>query len=320
MRSPRPLPKSIVFIQVIRHVYIVRLAGIDLNLLTSLDAVLETQNLTLAAKQLGVTQPAVSHALKRLRDLLGDPLLVRTKRGMTPTPRALELRPAVRDALAAAATVLQAAPAFDPSTARRTFAIALDDRTAFQVLPALTDRLLRDAPGVTVEVRPVLPERFTEALTSELDLVIGVFRDAPVNLRQQILWSEEFVCVVRRGGPAARGTFDLARYVALPHLFVAPRGLPGSPLDDTLARKGHQRRIVMTVHHFLVAPHIVAATDLVWTAPRGLARAFAEHLPLTLRDPPLAIPGFDVTARWHVRLDRDPGLAWLRETLRSVAP
>jgi DNA-binding transcriptional LysR family regulator len=104
-------------------------------------------------------------------------------------------------------------------------------------------------------------------------------------------------------------------------LFVAPRGLPGSPLDDRLARKGlPRRRIVMTVPHFLVAPHIVASTDLVWTAPRFLAKAFAEHLPLTLREPPLEIPGFEVKARWHVRLDRDPGLAWLRGLVRAVAP
>jgi DNA-binding transcriptional LysR family regulator len=296
----------------------VRLAGIDLNLLTSLDAVLETQNLTLAARRLGLTQPAVSHALKRLRDLLGDPLLVRTKRGMTPTPRALELRPAVRDALAAAAAVLQAAPAFDPATAQRTFAIALDDRTAFQVLPAVANRLMQDAPGVRIEVRPVAIERYTEALASDLDFAVGVWRDTPLNVREESLWKEEFVCVVRRGSPVARGPFDLARYLSLSHLFVAPRGLPGSPLDDLLARRGHHRKIAMTVNSFLVAPQIIAATDLVWTAPRGLAKAFAEQLPLTLREPPLALPGFEVKARWHVRLDRDPGLAWLRGMLRSI--
>jgi DNA-binding transcriptional LysR family regulator len=188
-----------------------RLAGIDLNLLTSLDAVLETQNLTLAARRLGLTQPAVSHALRRLRELLGDPLLVRTKRGMTPTPRAIELPPAVRDALAAAAAVLQAAPAFDPATAQRAFSIGLDDLCAFQILPALADRLAREAPGVRLEVRPVPPERFTEALATDVDLIVSVFRDAPPNVRDQLLWNEEFVCVVRRGSPAARGPFEHAR-------------------------------------------------------------------------------------------------------------
>jgi DNA-binding transcriptional LysR family regulator len=215
--------------------------------------------------------------------------------------------------------VLQAAPAFDPATAQRTFAIALDDRTAFQVLPALADHLMREAPGVRVDVRPVAIERFTEALASDLDLVVGVFASEQPNLRDQVLWNEEFVCVVRRGSSAARGVFDLARYLSLPHLFVAPRGTPGSPLDDLLARRGHHRKVVMTVNHFLVAPQIVATTDLVWTAPRGLARAFAEQLPLTLRDPPFQLAGFKIKARWHVRLDRDPGLAWLRQTLSSIA-
>jgi DNA-binding transcriptional LysR family regulator len=128
------------------------------------------------------------------------------------------------------------------------------------------------------------------------------------------------VCVVRKGSAAARGPFDLARYLSLRHLFIAPRGLGGSPIDDQLARKGHRRTIALTVPHFLVAPHIVAATDLVWTAPVRLARAFAEHLPLTLREAPLSIAGFSVGVRWHARLDRDPGLAWLKKTLLEVSP
>jgi DNA-binding transcriptional LysR family regulator len=297
----------------------VRLAGIDLNLLTSLDAVLETQNLTVAAKRLGLTQPAVSHALKRLRELLGDPLLVRTKRGMQPTPRALELRPAVRDALAAAAAVLQAAPAFDPATSQRVFSIAAVDQAMFQILPALANRLVA-APGIRLDIRPGQSDRMTEALASDLDIAVGVFRDAPAGVRDEVLWKEDFACVVRRGSPAARGPFDLARYLSLRHLLIAPRGLPGSPLDDQLARKGHTRTIALIVPHFLVAPHVVAATDLVWTAPGRLAKAFAEQVPLTIRDVPFALAGFSLVMRWHLRLDRDPGLAWLRETLRSIAP
>lgn len=296
-----------------------RLAGIDLNLLTSLDAVLETQNLTVAAKQLGLTQPAVSHALKRLRELLGDDLLVRTKRGMQPTPRALELRPAVRDALAAAAAVLQAAPAFDPATSQRAFSIVAPDQVAFHVFPALANRLI-EAPGLRIDLRPAQSDRMTEHLATDLDLAVGVFRDAPAGVRTEPLWKEDFVCVVRKGSPAARGPFDLARYLSLRHLLVAPRGTAGSPLDDLLAKKGHRRTIAMILTHFLVAPQIVATTDLAWTAPGGLARRFAEQLPLTIREPPITPPGFTVSMRWHVRLDRDPGLAWLREMLRELKP
>lgn len=296
-----------------------RLAGIDLNLLTSLDAVLETQNLTLAAKRLGLTQPAVSHSLKRLRELLGDPILVRTKRGMTPTPRALELRPAVRDALAAAAAVLQAAPAFDPRASQRAFAIALPDQAAFQMLPLLANELT-DAPGLRIDVRPLQHDRIVEELGRDLDLAISVFRDAPAGIREQVLFKEEFVCVMRRGSPAARGPWDLARYLACRHLMIAPRGLIGSPLDELLAKRGQARSISMLVPHFLVAPHIVATTDLVWTAPQRLAVAFAEQLPLTTREVPFRVPGFTIVMRWHMRLDRDPGVIWLRETLKRCAP
>lgn len=292
-----------------------RLAGIDLNLLTSLDALLATQSVTRAARELGRTQPAVSHALRRLRELLGDELLVRTPAGMQPTARAHELRPAVRAAITAAEAVLQEAPAFDPARAERTFVVSMPDQTAFLLLPPLIARLSREAPGVRIDVPP-LPQH---TLDDALDLAIGVFRDEPATVREEPLFREEFACVIRRGSAAARGPFDLKRFVSLPHLLVAPRGLPGSALDDVLARAGERRRIVLTVPHFLVAPHVIATTDLVWTAPARIARAFA-HLPLTLREPPVRTEGFALAMRWHVRLDRDPGLRWLRGVLREVAP
>ncbi|HEU0036720.1 MAG TPA: LysR family transcriptional regulator [Kofleriaceae bacterium] len=294
-----------------------RLAGIDLNLLTSLDALLEAGSVTRAARTLGVTQPAASHALARLRALLGDPLLVRTPTGMRPTTRALELRPAVRAALAAAEVVLQAAPAFDPATVERTFAVAFADMVAFQLLPRVAARIARDAPSVRLQVRPTPQDSYTDALARDLDLAVGVFRDHPAGVRDQVLWRDDFVCVVRKGSAAARGPFDLARYLALSHIVIAPRGGPGTPLDDQLARRGHTRRIALTVPHFLVAPHVVLATDFVWTAPASLARALAAQFPLTLREPPLAIPGFDVVMRWHLRVDRDPGIAWLRSVLSA---
>jgi DNA-binding transcriptional LysR family regulator len=146
-----------------------------------------------------------------------------------------------------------------------------------------------------------------------------VFRDQPAGARTEPLFREEFACVIRRGSAAARGRFDLKRYLALPHLLVAPRGVPGSPLDERLARAGQRRRVVLMVPHVLVAPHVIATTDLVWTAPGGLARAFG-HLPLVIREPPLRSEGFTVSMRWHVRLDRDPGLRWLRGLFHEVAP
>jgi DNA-binding transcriptional LysR family regulator len=298
----------------------VRLAGIDLNLLTSLDVLLDEASVTRAAKRLGKTQPAVSHNLRRLRELLGDPLLVRTPRGMQATPRAHELRPAVRAALEAAETVLQAAPRFDPARAERSFVLAMADQAAFQLLPPLVQRLATAAPGITLQLRPPPVDLAAALSEGELELAIGVFGDSPSGIRSELLWTETFACVVRRGGPGARGPFDLRRYLARPHLLVAPRGRPGSIVDDLLARDHLRRRVAVVVPHFLVAPAIIAASDLIWTAPAGLAHALAARYALTVRPPPLAIPSFAIAMRWHLRIDRDPGLAWLRALLREVAP
>jgi DNA-binding transcriptional LysR family regulator len=298
-----------------------RLAGIDLNLLTALDALIDESNVTRAAGRLGVSQPAASHALSRLRDLLGDPLLVRTPAGMQLTPRAAELRPALRAALAAAEAVLQAVPAFDPTTADRAFAATIPDQAGFQLLPAIATRLAAEAPKVRLELRPP-PRDLDVALgTGDLELVVSVFHDAPpASLRQRLLWRERFACVVRKGSAWARGPLDLDRYLAARHLLVSPGGTPGSLVDDTLALVGRRRQVAMAIPQFLIAPAIVAASDLMWTAPAALARAFADILPLTIREPPIELPGFDVSVRWHVRLDRDPGLAWLRDVISAASP
>lgn len=293
-----------------------QLAGIDLNLLTALDALLEERNVTRAARRLGRTQPAVSHALRRLRDLLGDELLVRAPAGMLPTPRALAVRPALRAALEAAAHVLGPAPQFEPATADRTFTLFAADQVAFVLLPPLLARLGKEAPRVRIHVRPV-PQG---GVGDDSELAIGVFNDQPASVVQEPLFSSGFACVLRRGSAATRGRFDLERFVGLDHLQIAPRGIPGGPLDDELARVGRTRRIAVSVPHFLVAPYIVATSDLVWTAPSDLAHHFVRRLPLSLRPLPIALPAFTVMMRWHRRVDRDPGLAWLRARLHEVSP
>ena len=292
-----------------------RLSGIDLNLLTTLDALLAEQNVTRAAKRLGISQPAVSHSLKRLRDLLDDELLVRGKVGMIATPRALELRAPLRIALDAAEVVLRAAPGFDPATADRTFVMLMADQESFLLLPLLAERLAREAPGIRIDVRP--PPN--DVIGNDIELAVGVWSDVPANVMQQPLWRESFVCVLRKGSAAARGTLDRKRYLAASHVVVAPRGTPGSVVDDLLAKGGERRSVTLRVAHFLVAPHVVATTDLLWTAPEGIARVFVDYLPLVIREAPLPVNGFTVSMRWHVRVDGDPGLAWLRGVLREIA-
>jgi DNA-binding transcriptional LysR family regulator len=296
-----------------------RLAGIDLNLLTALDALLDESNVTKAASRLGVSQPAASHALGRLRELLGDPLLVRTPAGMQLTPRAAELRPALRAALAAAEVVLQAAPVFDPATAERTFVATIPDQAGYLLLPAIANRLAAEAPRVRLELRPAVDDLERALGTGEVELVVARYRDAPPpSLRERPLWTERFACVVRKGSAAARGPLDLDRYLSVRHVVVSPNGTPGSLVDDELGKLGVRRHIAMVIPQFLIAPAIVATSDLMWTAPLGVARAFADQLPLTIREPPLELPRFEMGVRWHVRLDRDPGLAWLRGVVDQV--
>jgi DNA-binding transcriptional LysR family regulator len=299
----------------IRHVDGVNFAAIDLNLLTSLDALLAEQNVTRAAKRLGLSQPAVSHALRRLRELLDDPLLVRDKAGMSATPRALALRGPVRTALDAAEVVLRSKPVFDPATAERAFVVSMADQSSFVLLPRLVERLAREAPGIRIDVRPP-----SHQLQDDSELAIGVFEAAPSGVEEEPLWHEDFVCLLRKGSPGARGPLDRKRYLGLSHLVVAPRGAPGGYVDDLLARTNEKRTVALRVPHFLVAPHIVAATDLVWAAPESIARVFVEQLPLVARDMPVRLDGFTVTMRWHTRMDSDPGLTWLRGVMREIAP
>jgi DNA-binding transcriptional LysR family regulator len=267
-----------------------------------------------------------SQAEKEVRDQLTaaqESLQIIQSSGAGDQKAALALQGEIRQlkkALEAAETVLQAAPRFDPARAERSFVLAMADQAAFQLLPPLVQRLAAAAPGITLQLRPPPADLAAALSEGEFELAIGVFGDSPSGIRSELLWTETFACVVRRGGPGTRGPFDLRRYLARPHLLVAPRGRPGSIVDDLLARDHLRRRVAVVVPHFLVAPAIIAASDLVWTAPAGLAHALAARYALTVRPPPLAIPSFAIAMRWHLRLDRDPGLAWLRSLLREVAP
>ncbi|MDB4931794.1 MAG: LysR family transcriptional regulator [Myxococcaceae bacterium] len=296
------------------------LAAVDLNLLVTLEALLAERSVTRAARRLGLSQPALSHALQRLRDLFGDPLFLRAPGGLLPTDRALELSAPLAAALDAVRLALSGPAAFDPATARRTFAVATADHGSFVLLPELWATLNAEAPGVDVSVRvDTVDQGRRELLDGELDLLIGPYQREVAGYYRQRLLHERFVCVLRKGHPAARGGLTLDKWLALPHLLVAPRGKPGSAVDTALAAVGRARRVGLMVPQFLVAPHVVAGSDLVWTAPERMARAYAKLLPLVLRPVPIALEGFTVWQSWHERRHRDPGHAWLRARVHAVA-
>lgn len=297
------------------------LAAVDLNLLRVLDVLLAERHVTRAAARLGLTQSAASHALARLRAQLGDPLLVRGPRGaLVPTARAEALQPVVAHALAELAAVWRGG-GFAPATARRTFHLAGGDYAELVLLPALVARLAALAPGVDLFVRTV-PEDVAGALASgAVDVVLAPARprDLTGGCFQRALFDEAFTCAVRAEHPGARGRLTLDRFCALDHLLIAPRGTAGGFVDDALASLGRQRRVALAVPHFLIAPLVLAGTDLIATVPRRIATAFAPMVALALRPPPIELTGFTIHMLWHERAAADPAQRWLRDQIVAVA-
>lgn len=298
------------------------LSGVDLNLVVALDALLAERHVTRAAAKLGITQSAASHALARLRDLLGDPLLVRGPRGaMVPTPRASELAPAIHRLLDELAGVLRGQGGFDPATATHTFRIGAADYVELVLLPRLVERLSRIAPGIDLWVHSFGDWGDAELAAGVLDVVIGPPRRAsrPAGSYEKVLFEESFTCVVRKGHPLAGTRMTLPRYAAANHVLVAPRGTPGSLVDDALAAEGRARRIAVAVPHFLVVPYVVAASDLIATLPSRVAALFAETAGLARMPPPVELAPFHMAMAWHERMHDDVRHRWLREQLLAVA-
>jgi DNA-binding transcriptional LysR family regulator len=307
---------------VIMHAEHTDLSGVDLNLVLALDALLAERHVTRAAARLGITQSAASHALARLRDLLGDPLLVRGPRGtMVPTPRATSLAPAIHRILVELSAVLRGDAAFDPATARRTFRIGTSDYVELVLMPRVVERINRIAPNVDLWLH-TLADHGDEALTAgTIDVVIGPPRGTarPAGSYEKLLFDESFTCIVRKDHPLADARLTLARYCAAAHLLVAPRGTPGSFVDDALAAVGRTRRVALAVPHFLVVPHLIASSDLIATLATRIAETFAKSLGLVTMPPPLALPRFQIALAWHERNHDDPPHRWLREQILTVA-
>ena len=290
----------------------------DLNLLLCLHALLEERSVSRAAVRAGLSQPAMSRALARLRDHLDDALLVRNGRGMSATRRAEALALPLRALLGDLDGLLGNRPTFTPASAERVFRIGTADYGAAVLIPPLLARVAREAPGVVVEVHPV-PDDVGGALESgRLDVAVIPRRAAIAGLVWRHLFAEHFVCVVRGGHPrAGRKPLTLDDFCALGHIVVVPSGRPGSPVDDALARRGRKRHVVLRLPSFLVAPMVVASSDLVVTTPARLAERFAG-LPLVTHVPPLAIPGFRVALGWHERHRGEPGHVWFRGIVAEV--
>ncbi len=294
-------------------------ADLDLNLLVSLDALLETRSVTLAAQRVGLSQPAMSHALARLRTSFGDALLVRSRGQWTLTRRATQLVTPLQDALRGVRAVLAPPQDVVPATMTRTFTLAVADYGEFIVLPRLVAQLAREAPHVQVVSLPWRGQALELLDAGEADVWVGVNPPEAPQLYVQKLLSERYLCAVRRGHPLAKRTMTLKAFVGLKHVQIAPGGKPGGPLDDALAAVGLTRVVAVRVPHFLVAPHLVLKTDMVLTAPARILLPLERRLGLHLFEPPLTLPGFSLVQGWHARDHADPGHQWLRAQLLAAA-
>lgn len=312
------------------------LGKIDLNLLVAFDALARERHVTRAAERLHVTQSAMSHALGRLRELLGDQLLVRGRGGMVLTPRAEELRVPVRSGLTTLGRALAQPRGFDAATARRAFRLASPDLFDVLVVPPLLERVRREAPGVDVAVTPVDERALGERLEAgEVDAGVvpqleGVKLELPQAPTQGLLRSrlfrDRFVCLLRADHPclaSARGRraaprLSLETFAALSHALVSPTGEGRGFVDQLLEARGLTRRVALRVPHFYSALAIVEKSDLVVTAPSALSLLIAPGQRVVALRVPLPVPEHSVNLVWHERFSKDPGHAWLRGVVAGV--
>lgn len=298
----------------------VHLQSLDLNLLLVLRAVLKERSVTRAAKSLGLSPSATSHALSRLREVLGDPLVVRTGRGLSVTPRAEAMSQKLDAALASLEAVIAPPEQFSAASSSHRFRVASADYAELVLLPPLAARLSSVAQGVGIWTTSAASDTVDELRRGDVDVVIGVGQaNTPPDVHARDLWDERFVCLVRDGHALLRGKVTPERFARARHAFIAPRGKPGGIVDSVLEGLGLAREVAVAVPHFLVAPHIVAETDLVLTVPERIARRFTGILPVRVFESPIALPGFTLRMFWHDRTHRDPAHLWFRGEVAEVA-
>jgi len=263
----------------------------------------------------------MSHSLSELRHLLGDPLLVRSGRGMVLTPRAEALVSPLHTLLMDAERLLGGGATFDPATTARRFVIAATDFLATVLMPALLDAAAREAPGTSLEIVPSSRRGNAWLLeTGDVDLALGAIVDEAPGIRRMDLLTEGFACAARKGHPRIDGALDLESYAETPHLLITLGDDTGPTwVDQALAKLGRKRHVAARVRYFMAAPLIVAQSDLLLTAPSMLIRYFAELVPLQVLRPPIDLPTFPEEAYWHQRFDEDPAHTWLRNLVKKTA-
>ena len=304
---------------------------LDLNLLRVFDEVMAERSLTRAARNLSLTQPAVSNALRRLRETLGDELVHRSGQGMAPTPRAVAIWPAVREALRQLQESL-VPNEFVPAQATLTFVLAMADATAASLIPGLNDTLEQEAPGIALRVIPLTTRDPRELLDNEsCDLAVGYFPSVVPDLTAkaqngetmpfffQRLYEGEYVCVMRKDHPLASGPFTLNRYCSARHMLVSFSGRSYGFIDESLAALGRERRVVLTVNQFFTAGRVVANSNLLTVLPRHFVQVTGIADQLAQRPLPFKVSPVHVDALWHRRSQQQSAHLWLLNAVTRAA-
>ena len=295
------------------------LMTLDLNLLRVLEALYVHGKASTAAEALGISQPAVSNALRRLRDHFGDELFTRTPQGMVATPLGERLAGAAVQALAALRDGLDPGGAFDPTSSERTFTLVMSDIGEIAFLPELLVFLQEQAPRIRIETTTLSVAETRLAMESgAVDLAVGFLPDLKTGFYQQRLFEQKYVCMVRAAHPAIGDSLSMKGFLAARHAVVKARGTGHGIVETMFERAGLVPDVVLRLPHFLAVPTVIAQTDLLVTVPQRLGEVFARMLPVRLLPHPLKIPAFQVNQYWHRRYHRDPANQWLRSHLARL--
>lgn len=292
----------------------------DLNLLPIFLALMDERNVTRAARRLGMTQPALSNALNRLRDTLRDPLFIRERYGMKPTQMAEELAPVVRAALAGLDDAILGQQQFDPALATRQFTVAPNSYVEFVLMPVIAARLREQAPGLRLRLTPFGNDLVeTGAISGTTEMVLGRIMDAPDNMVVQHLMDDGLACVVREDHPEIGDSISQEQYERMKHVNVLPPGRMRTGLFQALQQRGVKRDVAVSVTHFLAVPEMIAVTDYCATLPRLICERLRRDQRLKVLPAPVDLGSFPVELAWHVRYRSDPAHRWLRSLIGEVA-
>lgn len=302
----------------------------DLNLLVYLDVLLREKNVTRAANQLNITQPAMSNGLKRLRDLLNDPILVRTSDGMVPTERARELAPVVRGVLLTLEETLQPNKDFEPLHSQRVFRIMASDYAASTLIPALLKKMRLLAPHTSLDIMTPSDVTFHDVENGKVDMAINRFDQLPQSFHQKTVWRDSFSCLINVQNPVLKN-FNLDSYLKAQHIWVSKTGFGVGVgmdpkdvqklgwVDEALAKLGKQRSISVFTRNYHVAMHLAVGIDLIATLPSRAAKLYEKDPTMAIMDPPFAIPSIELKMIWSPLLHQDASHIWFRRLIVETA-